>query len=58
MREQGISGFPDPPAPGSEPTTQGDTHAGGPELGSEQFKAAQETCVELLPEGEEGPPQP
>lgn len=59
MREQGISGYPDPPAPGSGPATQGDTRAdGGPELGSEQFKAAQEACGELLPEGEEGPAQP
>lgn len=56
MRKEGIPGFPDPPAPGSEPATQGDTNDGtGFELGSEQFKAVVETCGELLPEGEEGP---
>ncbi len=59
MRDQGISDFPDPPAPGTGPNTQ--SQSGQSQFGSNLdpqsplFQAAHKACTQYLPAGDEGP---
>lgn len=57
MRDEGVPGYPDPPAPAQGPDTQhGDSGDGAAiDPNSPQFQTAHEACKSLLPGGGEEP---
>ncbi|MGH9243476.1 MAG: hypothetical protein ACRD29_04010 [Acidimicrobiales bacterium] len=59
MRDEGITGFPDPPVPTDGPTTQRNSPGDGQDLGfdpeSPVFQAAHDACKDLLPAGAQEP---
>jgi len=57
MRDEGVPGYPDPPAPAQGPDTKrGDSGDGAAiDRNSPQFQAAHEACKSLLPDGGDEP---